>query len=267
MTTIVSRGKASANKAFIRAESGTSGSVKPWWRDLFAKMVYVVIAGVTSLLAVAASNGIANNAGASPAVVEDADAEDGPNVHIPGRGRIAIVNACSTASPALDAAAKRMASILSVEFVIKDGKWTFESWRNDVKTTGAEVAVFVAEDNKMPMSLISMEDKWAVVNVTGLSDDQLRKEIVRVTMILLGAANSRYPASPLHPVFVPSDLDKVGDVITFDSLQKIHPQLDAYGLTTSQDMSYRDACREGKAPPPRTPNEQKIAGEVAAEKK
>ena len=221
----------------------------------------VCVASVTSL---AGQKNALKESNVKPVAVES---DDGPDVHIPGQGCIAIVDAYGTTSTALSDAAKKMSDILNVEFTVKKGAWSLETWRDDIRAVGAEIVVFVIDKPALPMSLVSMESKWAVVNASGLAEDQLRKEIVRVTTILLGAANSKYPASALHPVFSPADLDKVGDIITFDALQKIYPQLGMYGLTPSQDMSYRDACREGKAPPPQTPIEKKIAEEVAKEKK
>ena len=105
-----------------------------------AFFVFVVcVASVTSL---AGQKDALKKSNVKPVAVES---DDGPDVHIPGQGRIAIVDAYGTTSTALSGAAKKMSDILNVEFTVKKGAWSLETWRDDIRTVGAEIVVFVVD--------------------------------------------------------------------------------------------------------------------------
>lgn len=190
-------------------------------------------------------------------------ADEGPMVTIGGQGVFAIVNAAQVPEEPLATAAKKIGNIMMINVELRPGEFALAAAKSEM--AGANAAVFVASDPILPMSLIAMEEKWGVVNARGLTPKQLEKEVLRVATIVLGGAVSKYTASSMRPVYSPADLDAAGELVTFDSLMAIFPNLQSLGITQFQTMSYRDACFEGLAPAPKDDRERKIAAEVEAE--
>lgn len=200
---------------------------------------------------------------AAPKAPPPPPVDEGPMVTIGGEGVFAIVNAAGAPEEPLATAAKKIGNIMMINAELRQGEFALAGAKD--KMGGANAAVFVASDPALPLSLIAMEEKWGVVNAQGLAPKQLEKEVLRVATIVLGGAVSKYTASSMRPVYSVSDLDAAGELVTFDSLMAIFPNLKSLGITQFQTMSYRDACFEGLAPAPTDERERKIAAEVEAE--
>ena len=199
------------------------------------------------------------------AFAEEVDPEYGPTITIKGKGRLAIADAGGSEAKPLQAVADAIANFMMIDVGVEKGVWTFAGASEALKATKATAAVFVVKDKSLPISLIAMEARWGIVNAEGMSVEQVEKETLRVALVLLGAASSKYAASVMRPAFSLADIDKAGKSMTVDSLMAIMPNLEANGFTCQRTLTYREACEEGVAPAPKTDLEKKIAAAVKAE--
>lgn len=174
-------------------------------------------------------------------------AEDIPEmIKVGGEGKLAIVNTCGVSSEPLEIALKKITNFLMINSEIQTNTWSLAESKQSFEQAKATAAVFVVKDKSLPMSLIAMEAKWGVVNAEGLSEKSVEKEVLRVATIILGGASSKYPASVMRPVFSADDLEKrAGDVVTFDALMAIFPNLELLGFKQFQMMSKEDVLAEG----------------------
>lgn len=183
-------------------------------------------------------------------------------VKIPGKGRVAFVNAADADGAALELAARKVGNQLMIETAVQKGSWSIASAQDDYVKAQATVAVFVVRDASLPTSLIALERKWGVVNVEGLPEKALTKEAVRVAAFLLGCGYSKYPASVLRPVFTQGAIaDGTGEIITIDALMAIQPSLATLGIAPYRVINYEDALEQGIAPPPANDMQRKIKEE------
>jgi hypothetical protein len=177
---------------------------------------------------------------------EKSDSGKDEMLKIGGEGKVSIVNACNASASPLQMAARKIGNMLMIHCDVISGTWKFSDAKNAFAATKANAAVFVVEDESLPLSLIAMESKWGVVNARELGEKALEKEILRVATIVLGGGSSKYPASTMRPVFSREDLEtKAGQVITFDSLMSIYSYIPALGLKQFQMMTREDAEAEG----------------------
>lgn len=128
---------------------------------------------------------------------------------------------------------------------------------------GASAAVVLADDASLPLSVISPEILWGLVNVEKLGDQNVEsrftKEFVRVTTLAFGGAISQFAGSPLNPTSSAKMLDRyVTDNYTFDCQQAILRNLMVLGMRPFVRTSYRRACEEGWAPAPTNEVQRKI---------
>ena len=167
-------------------------------------------------------------------------------VRIGGTGSVAIVNTCNADSAPLKGAADKFGNILMVPFTVQDGSWSLQNAEKSLADSKANVAVFVVDDGALPLSLVSIEAKWGVVNARSLDASQLEKEVMRVAAIVLGGATSQYSASVMRPVFSREDLNtKAGSIVAFDSLMAISHNLPDLGIVPYKMMTRGDAIEEG----------------------
>ena len=180
-------------------------------------------------------------------------------VVIPGKGKIAFVNASGVSDSALRGAAENVRNSLMINAEVKGGNWSFATARKNLSDTGANVAVFVVKDSSLPLSLIAMEEKWGVVNASGLSDTAISKEALRVGLVVLGAAASKNEVSVMTPVFSVQELEKMpGDSVTIESLMSIFPTVESLGITQIETVDYTSALRRGIAPEPTNDVQRKL---------
>lgn len=126
-----------------------------------------------------------------------------------------------------------------------------------------------------PSLLVAPEDGWANVGVRALKKDnptpkvleaRLKKEIWRAGCYALGVGIEATP-SVLRPIVEPKDLD-ASEVIC--STPVITPLMNdsaaKHGLGRVRYVSYRQACREGWAPPPTNEAQRVFFVQAKAEK-
>lgn len=152
--------------------------------------------------------------------------------------------------------------VLKYNTELRKGSWKF----NQPNPEDATVVVYIVNDASLPMSLVSVEARWGVVNTAMLDNgERFSKELTRVFAIVAGGALSQVKTAPLQPVSKVADLDKlVTDGFTFDMANAIFTNLGALGATTSKITTYRKACMEGWAAQPTNDYQKAIWEEVHA---
>ena len=205
-------------------------------------------------------------------------AEAGGLVQTGGEGKVVIMNFQGDVAESQFAEdAKNMGKEIKTVVEVKKGEGEFSlSKANELlKKSGGNAVLFVVDDKNLPMSLVALESRWAVMNVGALKVDgadktklnvRAHKMFLRTACNLLGASTSRYTTSPMQPVASLADLDKVvGDILTFDAVGAMLIHMPKIGITRIKMMSYRKACYEGLAPAPANDLQKKIAEEVKKE--
>ena len=141
------------------------------------------------------------------------------------------------------------------------------------KTNKAELAVFIVDVEGLPMSLVALEEGWAIMNIRALGDsktsaDLLRhrakNEFARVFGILCGGASSQFKSQIMNTVNNPTDLNGCTDELPVDVTAKMLPYLEARGVKSEQLIPYRRAVQEGWAKPPTNDVQKTIWEQVHA---
>ena len=132
--------------------------------------------------------------------------------------------------------------------------------------------VLLVENGRLPMLLTSPDSRWAILNVVMLSSDDPSPEKLfgRFTKVYwcavaraLGVGNSCYQGCVLAPFTNLKELDKLGALQPCpEPFNKMIDSAAAYGIHTLSIASYRDACRQGWAPPPTNDVQKAIWDEV-----
>ena len=174
------------------------------------------------------------------------EAQNPAIVRVGGKGRVAFVNACDAPTGELEAMLPQVAKILQIDLGVQRGNWSLPTAQKDFEDAKASIAIFIARDKSLPMSLIAMESKWGFVNAEGLDAKCVKKEAMRVALVLLGSAASRFPASMMRPVFSREDLaTKAGELLTFDSVLPLENYMPALGIEPYRLLAREDAIAEG----------------------
>ena len=135
-----------------------------------------------------------------------------------------------------------------------------------IPMTGAVLALI--DDSDAPRILCAPEEAWAAVNVRALSIDKpetdvLEKRIVkeswRALSIALGAFDTNYRPCLLAPIHTLKDLDSNPSmVVSPEPFTKMMDNAEKLGIGRVKKTSYRKACYEGWAPPPKNVYQQAI---------
>lgn len=130
----------------------------------------------------------------------------------------------------------------------------------------AQMAVYVVNDAKLPMSLVAVEAGWGLVNVANLREGRrFTAEFYRVATLTLGGGISQSKGGYMQTVRSTGDLDKIIDLkFRFDSVVAMCNNLRAVGVTAPRKVSYKVACQEGWAPPPTNDYQKAIWDKVHA---
>ena len=135
----------------------------------------------------------------------------------------------------------------------------------------ANAVVFLVATNGLPALVVAPEDRWAVVNVARLGNENLsirtQKELLRGFAFICGGAATSFRQTLVSPITSPADLDQVmGAQLPIDSLNAIAQYLPGIGVKPYREASYRRAVREGWAPPPTNDVQKAIWDKVKADK-
>lgn len=182
-------------------------------------------------------------------------------VMVEGTGQLTVVNCQKKISLAdVKARTENLAKVLHVKMTVEEGSWTMGA----PLPKGANAALYVVDDPKLPMSLVASEARWGVVNVAEIdAGARFNKAFIRGAIKTFGAGVSQFRGSPMQPVSKPEDLDKVvAEGLTYDALAGILGNLKAIGVTMARKASYRKACQEGWAAQPTNAIQKAVWDEV-----
>ncbi len=168
----------------------------------------------------------------------------------------------------IEAARAKMETALRTPIDFAEGMFDFP----EPKIMG-ELSFYVIDDEKLPMSLVAPEGRWAFVNVAQLAkgrgkepqflEARVRKECARVACMLFGGISSTYRQNLLSFVGSPEDLDKFEtDGLPVDGPMRCQRYLLSLGVKPYRITTYRKACQEGWAKPPTNDVQRAIWKEV-----
>ena len=171
--------------------------------------------------------------------------------------KIYFINAQKRASDALiESARAKLDNALRVEIAMTTG--TFDL--SNPKVEG-ELSLYIVDDEKLPMSLLSPEARWGMVNVAPLAkgrgekpqffEARVRKEIARIGCLTYGGIGSDYKQNLLGFVKDAEALDNFAtDDLPVDGIQRCERYLKDLGVRQWVRATYRQACQQGWAPAP-----------------
>lgn len=141
-----------------------------------------------------------------------------------------------------------------------DVPYSFKFFETKPAELGAGAVVFVVDDPLLPMSLVSIESRCGLVNISALASDnpsqalltrRAGKMVCRVATLASGGAESDAPTSMMKTVTSLKELDMnegVGDEV-YVMMGVIRGMAKA-GVVGERRMSYKQACMLGEAPQP-----------------
>ena len=200
---------------------------------------------------------------------EDSD-EDPDEFILPGKGSMAIVSLAPGQNEIVRVAAKSFAdtTLVKTDFMVRKDEFCCKKAADILKAVGASAAVFVIDVEGMPIELVAMEDRWAVINVAALRTDnpeaekfakRLRCLVIRCAGQLLGVLVPRTTNGILVGAASLTDLDAIKtEFLTYDLMANVKRYSAKSGLVPGRRMSYRKACERDIAPPPTTEYQKKV---------
>ena len=169
----------------------------------------------------------------------------------PGVGKIVVVNSQDVISKdVINSVVNKLAFQTKFNVEVLDGNYMMYN-----KPEGASAAIVLAKDDNLPLSVVTVENLWGLLNVAKLGNDnkdtRFTKEFIRVTTIAFGASLSRFNGSPLSSATSAAMLDKYPtENYTYDCQQAIVKNLTNLGMSPKIRTSYKKACIEGWASSP-----------------
>lgn len=143
--------------------------------------------------------------------------------------------------------------------IVKGLPVTVEGACARLKELNANAAVFVVSNSALPRLVTASEEGWAIVNVGklkegGPSKELLEKritvEVIRGLAQIFGSGNSGMSMTAIASL---SDIDALQHQGFPASAMKIClPQMKKLGFEPRVTATYRVACKQGWAPPPKT---------------
>ena len=139
------------------------------------------------------------------------------------------------------------------------------------KANNAQIAIFFVDVPDLPMSLMAVEEGWAIINIRALGDEKTsadllrhrsKNEFARIYGIICGGVASQFKSRIMNEVSKPSDLNGCTDELPVDVTAKMPIYLEAHGIKSLQLIPYRRACQEGWAPAPTNEVQQAIWDKV-----
>ena len=187
------------------------------------------------------------------------------------QGKVVYVDCQKRADKAwLEASANYMAGYSKFNVSVEDGTFDLAS-----PQVHGNASLFVVDDERLPPLLVAPESRWAMVNVASLGKDvkpsffkaRVMKELTRGFCFLCGSSNSQFPRALTGGVAQASDLDRFPDhMLPVDIEKRMVGYMEAFGVTPAVESTYRQACKEGWAPPPANDYQRNVAEVVAKEK-
>lgn len=239
---------------------------------------YICIATTIATVAFCA---VAEDATADAAETQDkavkAYQRTGGHVVKPGSqlGTVTIVNAQSkVTTPEFEGTIEKLRYKMRFNFKLVDGTAVDVSSAKAAKEAlKTNVAVFIVDNEALPVSLVALEERWGIVNIAKLGKpdmDKVRRfgranaELMRIIAYVCGGGESQFAESLLTVGDSPSSWDIAQRELPIDTMNKMAASLAKIGVTPSVSKTYRTACREGWAAAPTNDVQQAIWDEVKA---
>ena len=195
-------------------------------------------------------------------------------IEIEAKGSILVVNCQHLV--AMESITNTIALVrknLQTKVDVVEGMFSVETAKRELTTRNGTAGIFIIDAPSLPISLVSLEESWGMVNVgklqEGASSDILAKrtakEFNRVLSAVFGGGLSSQKSSIMRPMTKASDLDKaINTWIPFDTLGVVFNALPEYGITHRKRIPYLKACQEGWAPSPTNEYQKAIWDKVHA---
>ena len=200
----------------------------------------------------------------------DPFAASGGMYRLRGKGKLAVID-CRAQPNAADYAQGREAAEKSfyLDIVNSKGKpFALANAKEQLKDSGANAAVFIADDPSLPMSLAASEESWAMLNAASVrTDNPNAKTFARRLSVLfvrqfcraLGSDECIGKDTAFHVILDVKDIDEVTSLdITMLPEMGIRDTLPRRGLELIEIGSYEDACMMNIAAPPTNAIQQAV---------
>lgn len=188
-------------------------------------------------------------------------------ITIPAKGKAVLFNGQkSLSTEKLKGRLNILKGTLGTDVVIAQGQeFTLDSAFAILNREKANVGFFLIDNPSMPMSLVCLEEGWAMVNFSklniGTPDEKtlarrFGAELNRVIRSLLAVGeNGRKPIRVLDTIKPAprngADLDKLVNIsIPVDEGLAIHGNMPSFGVSPERQIPYLIACKQGWAPLP-----------------
>ena len=192
-----------------------------------------------------------------------------------GEGKVCLVNAQSKLDgKALEEFAQKTEMLHQIRLEVVGGEpVTVANAGEALKKTGAQAAVFLVDDPKLPPTLVAYDSLWAIVNVAAFGEgpkalvEQRRvKAVYRAFALLCGAADTSAAGSLFWAAPKPEDYDAVNlpSRPVPAVMQNIEAHMSRVGVKPQVVMTYFNACKAGWAPAPTNDVQRKVWEKVHA---
>jgi len=195
------------------------------------------------------------------------------------KGKLSVVNmqtAIATSNVSHTVARLASATKYKIEFLSMAPESAAQGdWDAVRAKVGADIAVVLVDDGKMPAMLVAPDERWAVVNGRklgkGLKTDsakakflpgRLQKQMLRAIAVMSGSC-TKFTMSPAMVCDV-TELDMAGDFLPIDTLQQVMKYMESAGMGKKVRVPYLKACQEGWAASPTNEIEKAIWDKVHA---
>ena len=192
----------------------------------------------------------------------------------PGSGKLALVlSQKSYTRDEIENLASLFGGQLQIPVSVVDSPVavTLDGASGILSKTGVTVGIFIVDDEGLPLSLVAMEERWALINAAKVSKGaanseqatkRLQREISRMLKAIFLNGTSEKGATAVRYA---ADLEKIQkDPIDGQQLFTIVRGLPSYGLIAPRIVPYKLACKEGWAPAPTNDIQKAIWSEVHA---
>jgi len=193
-----------------------------------------------------------------------------------GEGKLIVVN-CQSKVPETTVKARLDNFFKVTRFtldLVKSNGFSYDTAAATREREKASGALFIVDDPKLPMSMVSMEEGWGMMNVarfvtngmdSATVEKRFGKQFVRISGLTFGGVMPQHKAVKYAPV-------KDGETLEgypmngygMEGMQAIAKYQRNFGVTPGRHTVYIVACKEGWAPPPTNDFQKAIWDKVHA---
>lgn len=152
------------------------------------------------------------------------------------------------------------------------GSFTVATASSMQRESGANVAVFIIDDTRLPLALSCPEERWSMLNAAKASADAPCDEKFKRRMSILferqccralGSDEGSGTETCFHAVLKLSDIDNIKSTdLTLNAMTSIADTMPLRGMEPIDWGTYRDACEAGRAHAPTNEIQRKVWNQV-----